>query len=500
MANIPQKIVIIGGGTAGWLSASGIAKYLEKLNADICLIESEEIGIIGVGEASIPPLSAFNKLLGIDEKEFIRKTKASFKLGIEFIDWKHLNHSYIHPFGSYGQKILGIDFQHIYSFAELNGHNSDFGNYSMNVQLAKYNRFALPSKEANTPLSTVNYAYHFDASLYARFLREYSEKLGVKRIEGKITEVHQNNETGFITGVSLENGKLIEGDFFIDCSGMRGLLIEQTLGAGYEDWRHLLPCNRAIAVPCEGTDEITPYTKSIARSAGWQWRIPLQHRIGNGYVYSNDHINDEDAAQTLLSNLDGKALADPRIIPFTPGRRKSAWVKNCVAIGLSAGFLEPLESTSIHLIQIGITKLIRHFPTKVYSQSLVNNFNAETKFDYEDVRDFLVLHYKATERNDSEFWKYCANAKISDSLQNRIDLFKDSGRIYINDEELFKLDSWLAVLIGQGITPNSFDPLTSVLAIEEVKAGLNNMSMVIEQTAKKQLKHKDFLKEYGLMS
>lgn len=496
-----NHVIIAGGGAAGWMTAAGLAHKLKGSQTKITLIESEEIGIIGVGEASIPQLALFNQMLGINEPDFVRATKGTFKLGIEFKDWLRLGHAYLHPFGTYGHDVNNVEFHHYWLRAKAEGAAKDYedlGDFNLNTIMARTNRFTVPNGDPKSPLSTVSYAYHFDASLYAKFLRHYAEARGVVRLEGKITEVLQDSETGNIIGLNLDNGRDVKGDFFVDCTGMRALLIGHTLKVGYRDWRQHLPCNRAVAVPCENTYPLTPYTRSTAKASGWQWRIPLQHRTGNGYVYSSDHISDQDALDSLMNNLDGKALADPRLIPYTPGRRERAWEKNCVSIGLSCGFLEPLESTAIHLIQKGVTKLIRHWPNQAYCQALVDSFNRETAFEYEDVRDFLILHYKATERNDSPFWNEWRTRDISDSLNARIELFKETGRIFINGAELFKRDSWLAVMVGQGIVPHSYDPFAKELPQNELRAALTFMRDTFTSVAAKLPSQDEFLKHHRL--
>ena len=496
MAEPLSHIVIVGGGTAGWMTAAGLSRFLGKTKTRITLIESDEIGTIGVGEASIPPLAIFNQLLGIDERDFMRHTQATFKLAIEFVDWTRKGHRYFHPFGIYGHPLDACDFHHYWLKARAAGYGGELDDYCLTALLARDNRFAPPSSDPASALSTVRHAYHFDASLYARFLRGYAEARGVTRIEGRITDVGQHPETGFVTGVSLSDGRQVAGDFFIDCTGFAGLLIEKTLKTGYIDWSTLLPCDRAVAVPCERVGDLPPYTRSTARDAGWQWRIPLQHRTGNGYVFSSGFISDEDATDTLMRHLDGKALADPRVIRFQTGRRAKAWNKNVVAIGLSAGFLEPLESTSIHLIQKGVTKLIKCLPDMSFAPELIATFNQQTAFDYEDVRDFLVLHYKATERDDTPFWAYNKHNTVSDSLKHRMALFAESGRVFISEQELFKLPNWLAVMTGQGIVPAAYDPLADALPLEGVVKALDAMRDIMARTAAAQMRHADFIAKY----
>jgi tryptophan 7-halogenase len=457
-----SRVVILGGGTAGWMTAAALSTALGR-NVTIALIESDDIGTIVVGEATIPTIHWFNRLVGFSEADFVRETKASFKLGIEFVDWAEPKHRYFHPFGRYGVTLDGVGFHHRWLKARQEGLKDELDVYSLSTQLAMAGRFAAPVDDPRSILSTLGYAYHFDAGLYARFLRKIAESRGVKRFEGRVEKIQQNPETGFVTAITTQRGDVVEGDLFIDCSGFRALLIEDTLKAGFEDWSAWLPCDRAMAVPCELIAPPEPYTRSTARSAGWQWRIPLQHRVGNGYVYSSAFLSDDEAAATLLANLDGPALADPRPIRFRAGRRKKLWDKNVVAIGLSSGFLEPLESTSIHLIQSGIAKLIALFPDKDMDPNLAQQFNALFARDMDGVRDFLTLHYHATRDKHDPLWDYCRNMAIPDSLRYKLAHFQRSGRVMIGSEDLFQEASWLAVMLGQGIMPEDYNPLADQL-------------------------------------
>jgi len=452
-----QRIVILGGGTAGWMTAAALSRSIDR-DCTITLVESDEIGIIGVGEATIPPIKLFNDMLGVDENEFLRRTKGTFKLGIQFVNWAKIGHRYFHPFGSYGRPFDLVQIQHHWQRAHAQGKAASLDEYCMAWAAAKLGRFDQPTPDPRSVLSTLLYAYHFDASLYARFLRGFSEARGVKRIEGKLQDVAQHPLTGFIERLRLESGVIVEGELFIDCSGLRALLIEQTLKTGFEDWSHWLPCNRALAVPCENA-ELTPYTRSTAHAAGWQWRIPLQHRTGNGHVYCSNFMGDDAATAILLRHLDGKALADPRPIRFTAGCRKLHWNKNVIAIGLASGFLEPLESTSIHLIQAGISKLLAYFPDKDFDPLVTQEFNRVASAEVERIRDFIILHYHLTSRDDSELWRYCASMSIPDSLQYKIDHFHHYGRILPGELDIFGPTSWLAVHIGQMNWPERNDPL-----------------------------------------
>ncbi len=489
-----RKILIVGGGTAGWMTAAVLSKLLKNDYADIQLVESEEIGTVGVGEATIPQIGTFNRTLGIEENDFVKATQGSFKLGIEFVDWGAKGERYIHPFGAYGLDMEGVSF-HAF-FLKHHGHDytvNTVEQYSLQALAARQNRFMRPVNAGNSPLSKIAYAFHFDAGLYARYLRGQSEARGVTRQEGKIVDVALHPETGYIKHVQLTDGRILDADFFVDCTGFRGLLIEQALNAGYNDWSHWLPCDRAIAVPCESADRLTPYTRSTAREAGWQWRIPLQHRIGNGHVWSSAFTTEERATELLMSNLDGKPLAEPRHLRFLTGHRKKFWVKNCVAIGLSAGFIEPLESTSIHLIQSGVAKLLQMFPGRGFNQPDIDRYNRVTTFEFERIRDFIILHYHLNRRDDTEFWKYTRNMSIPDYLADKMALFESHGRIFRENEELFNDTSWFAVMIGQGLRPRDYDPVADVLTEEETAARMNNIRETIATSATYMPTHEDFI-------
>ena len=494
--------MIVGGGTAGWMAAAAMSKILGELpDLTIELIESDEIGTVGVGEATIPQINLFNALLGFDERDFVRATNATYKLGIEFRDWTRVGHSYVHPFGFYGLDMLGVEFHHHWLKAKAAGDDTPLDAYSLGVVAGLQGRFTHPRlDQPNSPLSRMAHAYQFDASLYARYLRRLAEGWGVRRTEGKIVDVIQDGETGFIEAVVLDGEKRVESDLFIDCSGFGGLLIEQKLEAGFEDWSKWLPCDRAAAVPCESSDDQQPLTRSTARPAGWQWRIPLQHRTGNGYVYSSAHISDDEAAATLLANLDGEALADPRILRFTAGHRKKAWIKNVVALGLAGGFLEPLESTSIHLVQSGIARLMTFFPTRRFDELEIERYNALTAQEYVDIRDFLILHYNATERNDSDFWNYCRELQPPEGLAFKLDMFRRNGRVIREHEELFTETSWLAVMVGQGIEAREYHPAADILPDAETLKRMKHMRDVVAQTAALMPLQNDYLHATGSAS
>jgi tryptophan 7-halogenase len=490
-----RRIVIVGGGTAGWMTAAALARMV-RAGASVTLVESEAIGTVGVGEATIPPIQTFNAMLGIDEKDFLAHTQGSMKLGIEFADWNAPGHRYLHPFGEYGFDIEGVKFHQVWHRLHAAGQASALDDYSLCAAACARNRYDTPARDPASPLSRLVRAYHFDAGLYARFLRGYAEARGVVRREGKITRVSLRGEDGFVEAVTLEDGSRIEGELFVDCSGFRGLLIEEALHTGYEDWTHWLPCDRALAVPTANAGPLTPYTRATARPAGWQWRIPLQHRTGNGYVYSSAHVSDDEAAATLLANLEGEPLADPRPLRFTTGRRKLAWNRNCVAIGLSGGFLEPLESTSIHLIQAGIARLLALFPDTGWGDAERDAYNDFTRTQYEQVRDFVILHYKTNGRNEP-FWRQVREMAVPESLSRRIDLFRNRGRVFRHDDELFAETSWIAVMLGQGVTPQGWDPLADALDPAQLQQMLDRIRATFRRAAEAMPDHAAWLARHA---
>ncbi len=491
-------MVVVGGGTAGWMAAAALSRVLAPLRVSVALVESEEIGTVGVGEATIPPIGAFNDVLGIDEDDFLRRTQGTYKLGIEFVDWWRPGHRYMHPFGPFGTGMRGIDFQHFWLKGRALGDRHPLGSYSLAEIAAREGRFLRPVADPpNSPLATIAYAFHFDAGLYAAYLRERAERAGVVRHEGRVEGVERDAGTGHVASVRLHDGRVVPGDLFVDCSGFRGLLIEGAMAAGYEDWSAWLPCDRAVAAPCATAGPPMPFTRSTARAAGWQWRIPLRHRTGNGYVYASAHLSDDEAAATLLAGLDAPALADPRFLRFTAGHRRRMWVGNVVALGLAAGFLEPLESTSIHLVQTGIQRLLALFPGDRIEQADIDRFNAATIDEYRRVRDFLVLHYRATERTDTPFWRAARALVMPPALADKLSLFAANGRLFRDADDLFGDASWLAVLVGQGVIPRGHHPLADQLGDAETIARLGAVRDVIRRAADTMPSQAEFLNAAG---
>jgi len=487
-----QHIVIVGGGTAGWMTAAALADALGQ-GCEVVLVESEQIGIVGVGEATIPPIKLFNQRLGLDEGEFLRETGGTFKLGIEFVDWTRRGHRYFHPFGTFGAEFDVVALHHWWLKARRHGEADELGAYSMAWAAARRGRFDRPLADRRRVQSTFDYAYHFDAQRYGQYLRGKAEARGARRVEGRVVDVALDGERGRVESVRLEDGRVIEGDLFIDCSGFRGLLIEQALQTGYEDWTHWLPCDRAVAVPSQRLDPLAPFTRAIARKAGWQWRIPLQHRTGNGHVYCSRYISDDEATATLLANLDGEASGEPRLLRFTTGHRRRFWNRNVVAIGLAAGFMEPLESTSIHLIQSGISRLLSLFPDAGFAPRLIDEYNRQTRFEFERIRDFLILHYQANGRVGEPFWEERLAMDLPDSLADRIALFQATGRILREADELFTEQSWLQLFIGQAIVPNAWHPMADGLSSSELTAFLGQQRKAVRRSAAQLPDHARFL-------
>lgn len=495
----PYRIVIVGGGTGGWMTAAALAQVSEG-SLDIRLVESDDIGTVGVGEATIPQIHLFNRLLGIDEAEFLAATQGTYKLGIEFDGWWKPQEKYRHNFGFIGRALGVLPFHQYWLRAAKEGKAKPLGTYVLNDVLSMANKFAHVERAANSPLPTIAYAYHFDAGLYARYLRQRSEGQGVTRIEGKIVSVERDGESGDVASVTLENGTAIAGDLFVDCSGFRGLLINDTLGVGWEDYSHWLPCDRAIAVPCASVEPVTPYTRSTAHAAGWQWRIPLQHRTGNGHVFSSAHMSEDEAASILMNNLDGEALAEPRTLRFTTGRRSKAWERNVVAIGLASGFVEPLESTSIYSIQSGIKKLIDLLPFGRPAEAEVENYNRQFAYEFDRIRDFIIAHYALNERTGMAFWDQCRAMELPDELAHKIALFRANGRIWREHDELFSEPGWTQLLIGQGVVPQGYHPLADQLSDEELTEFLGLIEQMYAREVERFPDHGDYVRRFASAS
>ena len=483
------RVVIAGGGTAGWMTAAAIARTLGK-TVELTLIESDAIGTVGVGESTIPPLVTFNRLLNINEAEFMRATEATFKLGILFDDWRAVGTRYFHSFGLTGKDHWSAGFQHFWLHGLENGHTASYDDYCLELVAA------LQGKFAHLPDDRMNYAYQLDATRFAKFLRDMAINDGTRRVEGKIARVELDGESGDVAALHMESGDRIEGDLFVDCTGFRALLIEGALHAGYDDWTHWLPCDSAIAVQTENTGPALPYTRAMAHDAGWQWRIPLQHRTGNGIVYCSRYLSKDEALERLLAKVEGKVITEPNNLRFVTGMRRRQWHRNCVAIGLSGGFMEPLEATSIHLIQRSILRLIRMLPQKRVSQRDVAEFNQQMEQDMVQIRDFLILHYVATDRRDSAFWRQCASMPIPDSLTQKIELFRETGRVFRKNEELFAENSWVQVMMGQGIMPQSYHPIAAKLSDDELKRLLASIRDGVRKTVVSLPEHAAYVAQY----
>ncbi len=484
-----NKVVVAGGGTAGWMAAASLAKLLGR-TIEVVLVESDDIPTVGVGEATIPTLIQLHELLGINEQEFVSKVNGTFKLGISFENWRDVNEDYIHSFGFTGKDCWAAGFQHFWLKGQKLGLAKEFGQYCGELVAAQQNKFAV------TPKQGLNYAYHIDAGLYAQFLRELAEEHGAKRVEGKIVDVNLNPDTGFIESVGLESAQIVDGDFFIDCSGFRGLLIEQALHTGYEDWSHWLPMDSAVAVQTESLTEPIPYTRSIARDSGWQWRIPLQSRVGNGLVFCSRYLSDEDGKKLLMDNIEGAPINEPRVLKFQTGTRRKHWNKNCVAMGLSSGFIEPLESTSIHLIQRSITRLMQMFPYDGIREPDVHEFNSQMASEIENIRDFIILHYNVTNRSDTPFWRFCKSMDIPESLKHRIELFKQTGRVFKVPTELFGENSWTQVMLGQGLMPEQYHPIVNMMDEQELTSFLAGIDQYVTHLVAQLPSHQDFINHY----
>ncbi len=491
MTDAPRKrVVVAGGGTAGWIAATALIRQLAGL-VDVTLIESDEIGTVGVGESTIPTIRTFHQFIGVDEDAFVRATNATFKLGIAFENWDRIDDRYFHAFGSVGRSTFVADFQHFWLEARARGFGGEYGDYSLELQAAAAKRFALDRDQ------TLAYAYHLDATAYARFLRGIAEPAGVGRVEGKITKVEQHGESGRIEALILASGERIAGDFFIDCTGFRALLIEDSLKTGFEDWTHWLPTDRAFAVQTTATETPVPFTRAIAHGEGWRWKIPLQHRVGNGLVYSSAHLSDDEARARLLAGIDGEPLFEPRMLRFTSGMRRKVWNGNCLSLGLASGFVEPLESTSIHLVMVAVTWLVQHFPFGDDTAALAERFNTRSRREWEQVRDFIVLHYALTHRDDTSFWQSRAALEIPESLATRIALFREAAMAYQDQDELFRTDSWVEVMLGQGVIPRNHHRLPSTMPTAQLQAALADLKRGIAAKLDHLPTHAEFLKRYA---
>lgn len=491
-----RNLVIVGGGTAGWMAAALFSRMFGA-TLRITLVESDAIATVGVGEATIPPIQIFNDALKFDENDFIRRTQGTIKLGIEFHNWGKPGDRYMHAFGSIGHPHGLSPFLHYYLRARQAGEDGSLWDYSLNDLAARAGRFTRMDRIERSPLPGLNYAFHFDAGLYAKFLRDYAERNGVVRREGKIIDVDLHGESGFIDRLRLESGDEIEGELFVDCSGFRALLIGDAMGTDYVDWSHWLPCDCAIAVQSENVGPPRPYTQSIAHDAGWQWRIPLQHRTGNGHVFSSSTISEDEATAVLLANIEGPRITEPRTIRFTTGRREQFWVKNCVAIGLSSGFLEPLESTSIHLIQSAAVKLATLLPDAGYDPSYIAEYNRQVITEFEGIRDFIILHYHANQRADSPFWSACRDMPVPESLARRIDLFRRTGRVFREQNELFHEVGWMQVLMGQNIIPERYDHMADALPEADLRQFLADLRMLMNDAVATMPTHNDWLARHA---
>lgn len=492
-----KNIVIVGGGTAGWMAACVLARIIQPTGATVTLVEAPDIPTVGVGEATIPQISLFNEMMGFDEADFLKSTNATYKLGIEFVNWGAIGESYIHPFGKYGFDMEGVMFQHFWRRLSAEGQTPDIDDYCLQIVAAKSGRFCHARRDLpQSPLANIEYAFHFDAGLYAKYMRDFSLSRGVKRVEDKVINVVQDSESGFIESLKLESGHSIEGDFFIDCSGFRGILIEKTLQSGFEDWSKWLPVNAAVAAACESSEDPIPYTRATAHEAGWQWRIPLQNRLGNGYVYCDDFISSEQAEKDLIARLEGKALASPKHLSFKTGRRNESWIKNCLSLGLAAGFMEPLESTSIHLVQTGLSRLMSMFPDGGFNQTEIDYYNKRTCEEYERIRDFLILHYKATSREDTPFWKYVKHMAVPDKLHEKMNIYQENGRIFRENNELFNATSWFAVMNGQGLKTKGWHPVAESISLDEVRSRLTEIHATVENSKNIMPTHKAFIDQF----
>jgi len=493
MAKPISSVVIVGGGTAGWMAALSLARMVRTEPLHITLVESSQIGTVGVGEATIPGIVHFNHQMGLEEIAFIKATQASFKLGIRFENWSATGQQFFHPFSDFGLPIDQVAFHHYLNRLALSGQPQNFEDFSFACALAEQAKFAQPHPQPSSPLADFNYAYHFDATLYAAYLKQHAVAAGVRHVDAQIQQVTLNPVSGFIDTLVLDTGETLSAELFIDCSGFRSLLLGEALGVGYQSWQHWLLCDAAQAVQTSRSGPILPYTRSIAMDAGWQWRIPLQHRMGNGHIYASAFCSDESARQTLLDTVEGEVLNSPRKLSFTPGRREVIWHKNCFALGLASGFLEPLESTSISLVQTALAKLQAFFPDQDFAPAGIAEVNRLHNTELENIRDFLILHYKLSARRDSEFWRYCAAMQVPDSLQHKMDLYRERGHLAQYDQESFKASSWLAMYNGYGFQAQGFDPRAGQVPLELMQQRLAQLQQSLRQAATSAISHQEFI-------
>ena len=496
MSGAIEKVVIVGGGTTGWMAAASLLKYATDKNITVTLVESPTISTVGVGEATIPNIVDFNRNLGIDEVELIKATQATFKLGIEFEDWYKKGERFFHPFADYGLKVDNVEFHHYLNKLNQQGTKVDLEDYSFACALAKQGKFAQPNPNPSNPLAEYSYAYHLDAVLYAKFLCDFSVKKGVEHILANVTEVNLNNDSGFIESLTLDDGRQINGDLFIDCSGFKGLLIEGAMGIELDDLSQWLPCDSAVAVQTTLVGNPNPYTRAIAKDSGWQWQIPLQHRMGNGYIYSSKFTDDNAAQESLLASIDGKTINEVRKFSLPVGRRKVTWHKNCFALGLAAGFLEPLESLGISLIQTGIAKLLTFFPDKSFNSADIAEVNRLQNCELDRIVDFLVLHYKLSARDDTEFWRYCQNMAIPDSLAHKVEVFKSQGHVVMHDHESFERARWLSMYHGFNVVPQRYDVRIQNVDVSVIEAKLAQMRNSMAGAAQQAMSHQDFISKH----
>ncbi len=491
-ANAIERVVIVGGGTAGWMAAAALSAHLAGTGVAITLIESSDIGTVGVGEATIPTIRRFYAQLGMTDAEVMRACDATAKLGIRFVDWLRPGHSFVHPFGRFGQDLKGVDFHHYWLKGRASGDSAPLGDYSLGALLAAEGHATLPVPNPGSQLGIFDWALHFDAALFAQHMRRFAEKMGVSRIDARIVDVELRPDDGFIARLTLDSGATVAGDLFVDCSGFRALLLGEALGVDYQDWSHWLLCDGAFGVQSERAGDPPSCTTVTARSAGWQWRIPLRQREGNGLVFSSRFQSDDEAREELLTHVAGKPLIEPRRLRFTPGRRTVAWTKNCVALGLASGFLEPLESTSIALVETGIERLKSLFPDKDFDLAVIAEYNEQSAEEMERVRDFLILHYALNGR-PGPFWQACRDMALPPTLSQKLDLWRARGAFVRYRWEMFSPASWLAIYAGFEALPDRIDPAVAAIDPGQLARSLEAMRRSLRDTVADTPTHEEFL-------